>query len=109
MTNIDITFNRAFRVWWSYAWRALVLSPLVIVPVQICVFMWVVPHARAAGLGLGLGHITGRAPLRELLGIVWVVCPIAIVGAIVLHTTAMRWMLRRARWAEFRLTPSPPG
>jgi len=103
MTAIDITFGRAFRVWWSYAWRALALSPLVIVPLQIFVFTWIVPHARAAGLG----HLTERAALRELLGIVWVVCPIAIACAIVLHTIAMRWMLRSARWADFRLTPSP--
>lgn len=103
MTTIDITFSRAFHVWWSFAWRALVLSPILIVPIQICVFTWIVPHLRAAGLG----HVTGRAPIREVLELLWVVCPIAIVGAIVLHTTAMRWMLRRARWADFSLTPSP--
>ena len=50
MTTVDITLNRAFRVWWSYSWRGLVLSPLVIVPIQILVITWIVPRARAAGV-----------------------------------------------------------
>ena len=106
MTTIDITFNRAFRVWWSYTWRNLVLSPFVIVPLQIVVITWIVPHVRAAG---GV-HGVGGAPLRGLLEGLWIVWPIVIVAAILIQTIAMRWMLRRARWAEFELVPSerPP-
>ncbi|HUL47559.1 MAG TPA: hypothetical protein VLV25_10715 [Steroidobacteraceae bacterium] len=104
-STVDITFNRAFRVWWSYAWRGMVLSPVVIVPVQIFVIAWIIPHLRAAGVG----ETTGRARLRELLELLWFVWPIAVVGAIIIQTIAMRWMLRRARWAEFQLIPWPVG
>jgi hypothetical protein len=29
MTTIDVTLGRAFRIWWSYFWRSMVLSTLV--------------------------------------------------------------------------------
>ena len=103
MTTVDITLGRAFRVWWSYAWRSIVLSPLVIVPVQILVITWIVPYARAAVVGHGLD----RPGMREVLELLWVVWPIAIVGMIIVQSIAMRWMLRRARWADFKLIVSP--
>jgi hypothetical protein len=103
MTTVDITLGRAFRVWWSYAWRSMVLSLLVIVPIQILVITWIAPHVRAAVVGHGLD----RTRMREVLEVMWVVWPIAIVGAIILQTMAMRWMLRRARWADFKLIASP--
>jgi len=103
MTTVDITLIRAFRVWWSYVWRKLVLSLVVIVPLQIYVITRIVPQVRAAG---GLGHGIGGAQLRELLERLWIVWPFALVAAIVIQTIAMRWMLRRARWAEFELVPS---
>jgi hypothetical protein len=102
MTSIDITLNRAFRVWWSYAWRKLLLSLFLIVPLQILVITWIVPQVRAAGGA----HALGGAPLHALLERVWLVCPFVIAGAILIETSAMRWMLRRARWAEFELLPS---
>jgi hypothetical protein len=102
MTTVDITLGRAFRVWWSYAWRSIVLSPLVIVPVQIPVITWIVPHVRAAVVGHGLD----RPRMQEVLELLWVVWPIAIVGMIIVQTIAMRWMLRRARWADFKLIVS---
>jgi hypothetical protein len=103
MTTVDVTLGRAFRVWWSYTWRSMVLSTLVIVPVQIIVITWIVPHARAAVVGHGLD----RPRMRELLELLWLVWPIALVGMIIVQTIAMRWMLRRARWADFKLIVSP--
>jgi hypothetical protein len=102
MTTVDITFGRAFRVWWSYAWRSLVLSLLVVIPLQIFVVTRLAPHIRAAAVGHGLG----RPQLREALEFMGVVWPIAIASIIILQTIAMRWMLRRARWADFKLTAS---
>ncbi len=102
MTNIDITFGRAFRVWWSYVWRTLVLSLIVIIPMQVFSFVWFVPHVRAAVAGHG--HGLGVRAAFELFGVLW---PIAIICIIILQTTAMRWMLRRARWADFKLIASP--
>jgi heme/copper-type cytochrome/quinol oxidase subunit 2 len=103
MTTVDVTLGRAFRVWWSYTWRSMVLSTLVIVPVQILVITWIVPYARATSVGHGLD----RPRMRELLELMWFVWPIAIVGMIIVQTIAMRWMLRRARWADFKLIVSP--
>ena len=102
MTTIDITLGRAFRVWWSYAWRSIVLSPLVIVPIQLLVIIWIVPHVRAAVVE----HGWNRPGIREVLELMWVVWPIAIIGMIIVQTIAMRWMLRRARWADFKLIAS---
>jgi hypothetical protein len=45
--------------------------------------------------------------MRELLELLWLVWPIAIVGMIIVQTIAMRWMLRRARGADFKLIVSP--
>ena len=100
MTIVDITFGRAFRVWWSYAWRAIVLSLVILIPLQILVFTRIVPHVRAAAAGHD--HAQMRAVL-ELVAVVW---PIAIVCIIVLQTLAMRWMLRRAHWTDFKLVAS---
>jgi hypothetical protein len=100
MTIVDITFGRAFRVWWSYAWRAIVLSPVILIPLQILVFTRIVPHVRAAAAGHD--HAQMRAVL-ELVAVAW---PIAIVCIIVLQTLAMRWMLRRAHWTGFKLVAS---
>lgn len=104
MTSVDITFGRAFRIWWSYAWRALVLSLLVVIPMQIFSFVWFVPHVRA----LVAAHGQARLQLREVFGIFLILWPIAIICIVILQTTAMRWMLRRARWADFKLTASSP-
>lgn len=102
MTSVDITFGRALRVWWSYAWRALVLSLIVVIPMQIFSFAWFVPHVRA----VVAAHGQGRPQLREAFELFWVLWPIAIICMIILQTTAMRWMLRRARWADFKLVAS---
>ena len=103
MTTVDVTLGRAFRVWWSYTWRCMVLSTLVIVPARIIVITWIVPHARA----VVVGHVLDRPRMRELLELLWLVWPIALVGMIIVQTIAMRWMLRRARWADFKLIVSP--
>jgi len=71
--------------------------------VQIIVITWIVPHARAAVVG----HVLDRPRMRELLELLWLVWPIAIVGMIIVQTIAMRWMLRRARGADFKLIVSP--
>ena len=103
MATVDVSLGRAFRVWWSYFWRTIVLSTLVIVPLQIFVIIWIVPHARAAFVGQGLD----RPRMHELIKLLWFVWPIAIVGTIIVQTIAMRWMLRRARWPDFKLVVSP--
>ena len=100
MTTVDITFSRAFRIWWSYAWRAIVLSLVIVIPLQIFMFTRIVPHVRAAAGAHD--HAQMRAVL-ELVAIVW---PIAVACIIVLQTIAMRWMLRRAHWTDFMLVAS---
>jgi hypothetical protein len=47
--TIDVTFGRAFRVWWSYTWRSIVLSTFVMVQVQILVIAWIVPPRSSGG------------------------------------------------------------
>jgi len=100
MTIVDITFGRAFRVWWSYAWRGILLSLPVFIPFQIFMLTWVLPHVHAADAG----HDIPQA--REVLFVVGIVVPIVLAGVMVLLATAMRWTLRSARWADFKLIAS---
>ena len=49
MQQVGLTFLRAFKVWWSYSWRAMVLSLIAMVPLQILLFTTVFTHLPAAG------------------------------------------------------------
>ena len=49
MEPVDITWTRAFKVWWSYSWRAMVLTLLAVLPLQIVFFGIVFTHLPAPG------------------------------------------------------------
>lgn len=93
-----ITFLRAVKIWWSYAWRATVLTLLLGFLFGIVTVIF----------GIHLPHVGSPQPrsspeqtrqnLRELLPIV---VPY-LLAAIIIRTYAMRWMLS-AKWSDFRL------
>jgi hypothetical protein len=94
MQQVDVTFLRAFKVWWSFSWRVVVLW----IPFEI-VLVFLVRHVLHAGL-----HVTpAPTELRHHLQRVWEVLLPFFVAAVIIQTFAIRWALKRARWSDFRL------
>lgn len=89
-----MTYGRAFKVWWSYFWRAFVLGILVSV-VLVPLMIMMMPHV-AHGERLDPGQMHSALARFALL---W---PLIIVVNVLLQVQAMRWMLK-TRWSDFRL------
>jgi hypothetical protein len=92
--DIEMTYGRAFKVWWSYVWRALVLSVLVSC-VTVPLMIVLMPHV-AHGERLDPDQLH-RALARFAL--LW---PLLVIVNVLLQVQAMRWMLK-TRWSDFRL------
>jgi hypothetical protein len=95
MQRVDLTFLRAFKVWWSISWRAIVLWwPFAIASVL-----------SARGVLHAGPHVTPPAPAEfgHHMARLWVVWLPFFVAAVIVHAFAIRWALRRARWSDFRL------
>jgi hypothetical protein len=99
MQSIELTFGRAFKVWWSYSWRAFVLALLVVVPLEIVMFWFMMGHFPKQG-----ANPAGAARVAGTIAAVW---PILMVVVIALQAQAMRWMLNKARWSDFRVALLP--
>lgn len=97
MADIEITYGRALKVWWSYLWRAFVLfmpASLLILPLMF----WIVPFPT-------LGQPTPQiepAQLPAMMGKMFLVWLVIMALSVLLQVQAMRWMLK-TRWREFRL------
>jgi hypothetical protein len=89
MPAIELTFGRAFKVWWSYSWRAFVLM----IPVGLAAILVAAAVVRGP---FTPEHMAGS--VRAASG-VWLMIAI---GNVLAQTQAMRWMLK-ARWNDFRL------
>ena len=95
MEQIDITWGRALKIWWSYAWRAFVLTLLVMVPLEIAMAAYMMSHLPKAG-----GDPTQAVRMVGTMAILW---PIFMAVLLALQIQAMRWMLNKARWSDFRV------
>ena len=97
MADIVITYGRAFKIWWSYLWRAFVLfipASLLILPLMF----WILPFPTA-------GQPTPQmhpAELPALMGKMFGVWLVMMVLNVLLQVQAMRWMLK-TQWRDFRL------
>jgi hypothetical protein len=105
-----MTLMQAFKVWWSYSWRA----SLLVIPLGIVMFTWsaiglfsTVESLTSSGQGLaGLANMNVEQLVRLLsggasLGI------LSMVLTAVIQVFAMRWALN-SRWSDFRLKAVPP-
>lgn len=92
--DIEMTYGRAFKVWWSYFWRAFLLS-VVVSCVTVPLMIMLMPHA---------AHGERLAPeqLRSALARFALLWPLIIIVNVLLQVQAMRWMLK-TRWSDFRL------
>jgi hypothetical protein len=94
MQTIEITFGRAVKVWWSYAWRSCVLFiPVAIVVWPLMFFVIPRPHP-GEHLDPGQLHTT-----MHKFFFVWL---FTMAITLLVQVQAMRWMLK-TRWRDFRL------
>ncbi|MBV8784722.1 MAG: hypothetical protein JOZ67_11095 [Gammaproteobacteria bacterium] len=102
MEQIPISWSRALKIWWSYSWRASVLMLVVMVPLDVAFMTYTMTHAPTATTS------AAGLQLAATMALAW---PILMALVIALQAQAMRWMLRRARWSDFRvvLVPLPAG
>jgi hypothetical protein len=99
MQSVELTFGRAFKVWWSYSWRAFVLALLVVVPLEIVMFWYMRSHLPKQG--------ANPADAVRVAGTMAAAWPILMAVVIALQAQAMRWMLNKARWSDFRVALLP--
>jgi hypothetical protein len=98
MATVEITFERALRIWWSYTWRTLALVfPLMFL---VTFFLPVTPLPAPGGAATG-GADPMNAPQGNPLMLLFIM---GIV--VVLHIQAFRWMLK-TKWREFHLEAVP--
>jgi heme/copper-type cytochrome/quinol oxidase subunit 2 len=99
---VEITLGRATKIWWSFAWRSMVLSFLVLIPVEAILAVIFFKYIPTKGQHIDpsqVQHVFG------VFSIVWLV----MVGTMVLlQALGMRWMLKSARWSDFRVAVLPP-
>lgn len=97
MADVSITSGRAFKIWWSYLWRAFVLfipASVLILPLMF----WILPFPT-------LGQPTPQiqpAQLPAMMGKMFGVWLDMMVLNVLLQVQAMRWMLK-TQWRDFRL------
>jgi hypothetical protein len=106
-----MTLMQAFKVWWSYSWRASIL----VIPLGIIMTAWslfglfsTVEKMALSGQGpaqglahLNLDQLTRAASAGASL---WI---LSMALTAVIQVFAMRWTLN-SRWSDFRLKAVPP-
>ena len=100
MNPVDITWGRALKVWWSYSWRALVLTLLVMIPLEIIIFALFLRNLPKAS--------SDPADAMRVAGTMAILWPVMMAALLALQVQAMRWMLKAARWSDFRVAVLPP-
>jgi hypothetical protein len=98
---------QAFKVWWSYSWRASIL----VIPLWIIITGWAVAgiastitNMQLSGQGLenlNIGQLTRLASGGFTLSI------LSMVLTALIQVVAMRWTLN-SHWSDFRLKAVPP-
>ncbi len=107
-----MTLMQAFKVWWSYSWRASIL----LIPLGIIMVIWSVIGVVSAlgdlsqsGQDLSSMNLSNLsvAQLMHLFsgGVTLSVLSLVLTAAI--QVFAMRWALN-SRWSDFRLKAVPP-
>lgn len=98
MEQLDVTWSRALKCWWSFVWRGFVLSLLILVPLELVAVLVILPM-----LGLRPGHPPGPGQVVHKAGLLASLWLVIMIGMVLTQTAAMRWMLRRARWSDFKV------
>lgn len=99
MEQVDVTWARAFKIWWSYSWRACVLGLLVLIPLEALMLWYLKSHLPQQG-----SNPAAVARVARTLAIAW---PILMALVIAAQAQAMRWMLNKAPWSDFHVAVLP--
>jgi hypothetical protein len=98
---------QAFKVWWSYSWRASIL----VIPLWTIITAWSLIGLVSAVQNMQLsGQSLDNLNVGKLLGLLsggvsLSILSLVLTGAI--QVFAMRWTLN-SRWSDFRLKAVPP-
>jgi hypothetical protein len=103
-----MTLTQAFKVWWSYSWRASIL----VFPLWIIMTAWslvglfsTVENMSQSGQSLANLNIDRLLRLASGGTSLWI---LSLVLTAAIQVFAMRWTLN-SRWSDFRLKAVPPG
>jgi len=94
---MEITFLRAIKIWWSFVWRAWILS-LALMIVLFPLMFWLLPIPKPGEPPAQLPGFFGK------FFVIWIVM---MVGMVSLHAFSIRWMLK-TKWSDFKLVAVPP-
>src|ERR1700722_6079493 len=95
MEETDLTFGRAFKVWWSYTWRVMVLSLPVLLAMAFLMKL-ALPFPKPGEPQMRPDQMQGFIPKFFLM---WA---IMMGTSICLQVVALRWALN-VKWFGFRL------
>ena len=102
-----MTLMQAFKVWWSYSWRASIL----VIPLAIIMTLWslaglfsTVEKMVQSGQSLSNLNVDQLTRLASGGVTMWV---LSLVLTAIIQVFAMRWTLN-SRWSDFRLKAVPP-
>jgi hypothetical protein len=102
-----MTLMQAFKVWWSYSWRASIL----VIPLGIIMTVWslaglfsTVENMLQSGQSLSNLNIDQLTHLASGGASLWI---LSLVLTAAIQVFAMRWTLN-SRWSDFRLKAVPP-
>jgi hypothetical protein len=104
MDQVQLTWTRGLKVWWSYTWRTAVLTLLAMIPLQIIMFVTVFRYLPLSGQK----PAADPADILRLMPFMMLLWLVIMAGMIAIQAQGMRWMLKDARWSDFRLAVLPP-
>jgi hypothetical protein len=105
-----MTFTQAFKVWWSYSWRASIL----VIPLAVVMTAWSLMGLLSTVQGMvqsgqSLSNLSSMNidQLARLVSGGFTMWILSLVLTAVIQIFAMRWTLN-SRWSDFKLKAVPP-
>jgi hypothetical protein len=100
--QLEITYFRSLKIWWSFIWRTTVLSIPVMIVMPIALFFFkLFPSSEEMMMGAAMGEMP---PVFAKFFMVWLLTMFLMIS---IQTFAIRWMLKTG-WSDFRLVAVPP-
>jgi Na+-driven multidrug efflux pump len=100
MEKIEVTFNRALKIWWSFIWRTWILMiPLALICLPLMHFLLPFPKPGEPP-DMNLGQKPG------FLGLFFIIWLVMMMGMVVLQTLAIKWTIK-TKWSDFELKAIP--
>lgn len=102
-----MTLMQAFKVWWSYSWRASIL----VIPLTTIMMVWSLSGLISTAENMvQSGQSLSDLNMEQVSRLVSGGATLSILSMIlitVVQVFAMRWALN-SRWSDFRLKAVPP-